>query len=344
MRAIFRILFLSCIAIFCFSYQLSAQSQQNTAFHPPTRIVMTSPIDGATDVDIYPVFDWHHAPSVGVPDYYQIIISTNQHLFAPIIDTTVPYPIAYYRVTAHLAANQTYYWSVIPKNSWGAANRNLIWSFTTGDFYPDIVDVEDDFFHDISDETSVDRQRKVHSRTNYYFDIGVGGGIFTHIYDGKSLHKEDSYDGDDHGLSFGTKVGIRLARPLYLSVEFALKEQEMRFVDDHPEYGMDMTSRFSQYFIAPGLIYYPFENIQLATSIGYSAGKTKEKIIIADEIYHENYGIEGGLAFSVSLGVDILRGRHSAILGIAYFQAQNQLNHRDLMTETITLFLKYRLR
>lgn len=91
---------------------------------PPACTTPITPINGAINEFLNPVFSWNTAPNATSYDAYFDTIA-NPAFFGNITSTT-------YTPQSLLLANKTYYWKIAPKNTYGLATGCSIWSFTTG--------------------------------------------------------------------------------------------------------------------------------------------------------------------------------------------------------------------
>lgn len=97
------------------------------ATEPPLPAVAVLPVDGATDVDITTSIRWNHAG--GDPDDYLFSMWTIDPLIW--IETNMVTTANSYTPAQRLDYGKTYYWRVVPRNSFGQALGCPNWSFTT---------------------------------------------------------------------------------------------------------------------------------------------------------------------------------------------------------------------
>lgn len=136
----------------------------------PGSMTLTSPADGATNVDLSPTFDWAGATQAG--SYYLEVATDNA--FNDIIYTATTQSTTY-QATAVLDPLSTYYWRVTPSNACGGGSVSAVYSFTTRDI-PPILLVDDD-----------DNGPDVRSR---YTDILDNLGLFYDIWDTNNSDNE----------------------------------------------------------------------------------------------------------------------------------------------------------
>jgi hypothetical protein len=325
----------------------------------PIPVVLTAPANEAQLDSVFPEFDWHHAPMVGVPSHYRLLVSLNTDMSNPELDVLIRYPQAYYQVqeSEPLLSNTRYYWMVISENNFGQSRNNITRRFTTGEY------IEPVYFEEIEDLQPEPTTRETHtiaesSKVRVYFDISTGfNNYVSHKYDSIQLKKEEGYDGSDFGYEFGCKLGFTLGDlPAYLSLEFNFADRKItnKFdLSDIPGLPNDgkneIVSNYTQYYIAPGLIYYPMRHLHLAGSFGFSFGKFRLRSDMLGEKTDDTFDIQTGIAYKLSVGYDIFRGSHSTIVGVSVFNTNNDIIitndiTRDLTTTTVAMFLKYRFR
>jgi len=139
---------------------------------------MTTPTNFSFDVDIYPRLSWTDAlPTRGTTDlfYYQLVISKNPDLSAPIL--TVNTTQNYYYPSLDLEFDNTYYWRVIAKQGGVDASPVNIgvmgaWTFTT---------TSDDASYRITSTIPADRTLNV-LNTPYTFDMSPGNAANTTLF------------------------------------------------------------------------------------------------------------------------------------------------------------------
>ncbi|MDY0127166.1 MAG: hypothetical protein RBR69_03415 [Candidatus Cloacimonadaceae bacterium] len=94
---------------------------------PPTPAEAMAPVHEATDIDINTKLNWQHTG--GSPDDYLLWFGTDNpptNIENALVTTSTSYTPAEY-----LDYGTTYYWRVIPRNSFGPAMNCPFWSFTT---------------------------------------------------------------------------------------------------------------------------------------------------------------------------------------------------------------------
>jgi len=122
------------------------------------------------------------------------------------------------------------------------------------------------------------------SAQGFYFDIGGGAGMTAsdYFYDGENTYPEYSRDTRyvsiprDFGFDASVKVGFGpLDIPLFFVGEAAWIRSNT--FNDYQEYRDSVTHVIHQYmdttdvnhiFLGPGLVFYPHDNFQIATSFG----------------------------------------------------------------------------
>ena len=103
---------------------------------PPGCAVSPSPADGATDVWVDDNLSWSAGPG-GTPTSYDVYFGTSP---------TPPFVVNQAGTTydpGTMAFGGTYYWQIVPKNSFGDATGCPVWSFTT--FAPLVPTYSQDF-------------------------------------------------------------------------------------------------------------------------------------------------------------------------------------------------------
>jgi len=106
----------------------------------PEPVVLSSPADGITDVNIRPKFEWL-AASTGInPTHYILEVSRNPNFATLAFEQEIIHPTKEYTVAyLSLEYNTLYFWRVISVNGTYESTQNDIWMFTTGG-----VDVDDE--------------------------------------------------------------------------------------------------------------------------------------------------------------------------------------------------------
>jgi hypothetical protein len=323
----------------------------------PIPVVLTAPENEEHLDSVFPEFDWHHAPMVGTPSHYRLLVSLSSDMSNPVMDVLIRYPQAHYKVSLSepLLPNTRYFWMIVSQNNFGPSRNNVTRRFTTGEYSPVYIEVIE---HLELEQTPVEREtvREIvrervsePSKVKVYFDISAGwNNYISHKYAGDQLKDDEYYDGSDFGFELGGRLGFALGDlPAYLSVEFAIIERKViNKFDLFDDSKNEIVSNYTQYYIAPGLVYYPINNLQLAGSFGFSFGKYRSRFEIMD--FDETFDIKTGIAYKFSVGYDIFGKRDSAIVGVSIFNAHNDIaifnTTEDFSTTTVGLFLKYRFR
>ncbi len=127
----------------------SCGSDDNNAPKPveennsPTSFNLNEITNGATDIDILPVFSWETAND---PDgdnvVYDMYLGTEQtatNLYVENLTTTG------FNVTNQLNFSETYYWKVIAKDNQGGETSSTVYSFTTKSEENNTASILDDF-------------------------------------------------------------------------------------------------------------------------------------------------------------------------------------------------------
>jgi len=107
-----------------------------------------------------------------------------------------------------------------------------------------------------------------------YAEVGFGMGFTNHTYDGKNITDWEGYNGSSLGTDFGLKLGLNITeKPLFITIGY---DYLSRNTTAKPN-GGELQNSFSQHYIAPGIIFYPHEKIQLSAGIGFAFGSVNEE-------------------------------------------------------------------
>lgn len=136
----------------------------------PGDVTLTNPANGATNVDLMPLFSWSSATQAAT---YYLELATDVG-FTNIIYTATT-DLDSYQATAVLDPLSTYYWRVTPSNACGGGNTSAVFSFTTRDIPPILLVDDDDNGPDVR---------------SYYTDILDNLGLFYDIWDTNNSDNE----------------------------------------------------------------------------------------------------------------------------------------------------------
>ena len=183
-----------------------------------------------------------------------------------------------------------------------------------------------------------------------YLDFGAGIGSIKHTPGSKFKDMFDENFTDEGGaVEYGGKMGFGLGQNIYIIAEFDYLGREYK-VEGHDDYDWWKTEfNSSQYFVAPGIIIYLANHIQLATSYGITFGSW-ESMSDSQKVSYGSFDL--GHAYNISFAIDM--GRSSALqLGVKYHNAKNKFSYNvpdiriespSMTTSYIGAFLKYRYR
>ena len=175
------------------------------------------------------------------------------------------------------------------------------------------------------------------SAQGFYFDIGLGMGWPTTKFDGTDSHNFITGSGiKERGYDLGLKAGFGpLGKiPLYIVGEFAGTGHWFTAGSD--------AVLFNSFIIGPGVIFYPIPLIQLAGTVGYSF--TANITDLPGVAFYDSEG--GGLAWAVSVALDLGIGNHGFLFGVRYFGSSNTLEVSKAIQDSslISVFWKYAFR
>jgi len=101
----------------------------------PMVVDLTSPSDGATDLDVQPTFDWQ---TLDGADSYTLQLSSDSGFETLVVDSSQTAGSSL-TVNAMLDNSTLYYWRVRAENEGGASEWSEVWSFTTKEQAPAMV-------------------------------------------------------------------------------------------------------------------------------------------------------------------------------------------------------------
>jgi hypothetical protein len=174
------------------------------------------------------------------------------------------------------------------------------------------------------------------SAQGFYFDIGLGMGWPTTKFDGTDSHNFITGSGiKERGYDLGLKAGFGpLGKiPLYIVGEFAGAGHWFTA-------GYDSV-QFNSFIMGPGVIFYPIPLIQLAGTVGYSF--TANQSNAPGTPFGDG---QDGLAWDVSVALDLGIGNHGFLFGVRYFGSSNTLEVSKAIQDSslISVFWKYAFR
>jgi hypothetical protein len=164
----------------------------------------------------------------------------------------------------------------------------------------------------------------------FYFDTGMGYGygFATEKWESSWGYWANDDEGKERyvpriGFDMGAKVGGGSSKiGLFFVCEFSMVAPLMV-----PYSVEDAIS----YMVGPGIIFYPTQNIQLASSYGASS--------------HAGIGGSGGYAYNFSVAYDFSNYDHGVLLGIKYYGANDEYDDyyeiRKMKSSMIGMFVKY---
>jgi hypothetical protein len=202
-----------------------------------------------------------------------------------------------------------------------------------------------------------------------YIDLGFGFGGVRHRlgssgrdishYPSGAYFQTVEVSGNS-ASEFSLKLGYAIMEdyPLYGVLSF---DRLTRSVDIYDHYTFtSAVDEYVQYFVGPGVVYYPADAIQFSSSLGMSFGYNNLGRGFRNKGGHHHYhhhhyhhqrntvNIDNGFAFNLSVAYDhSIKDYPGLLIGIKYFHSNNDViyerGRRDkLSTSTISIFLKYR--
>ena len=201
-----------------------------------------------------------------------------------------------------------------------------------------------------------------------YFDLGVGVGLSSTIYDSQLIDNQSSgvtnlYHHSDLAFDIGGKIGVKTVndRSFYIVADVFWANYSEGNLEEIRISNLTNSVKIntSHLFFGPGFVFYPISSIQFASSIGWVRTNAQVKYVTStayqknSETYNSfkiGYGLNTSVAVDFSgRGPGILLGvKGTVIKNDIKINTNSQSNlpklNLDLSDSYVSMFIKYRYR